>query len=142
VEAPSAGGAVSWRADTADLYGRSLPAGTYGAPLSAGAFVSQDNTGAAVAARNGTERWRRASQPVAGHSAGGSLPDAFTIRRGTTLSDDASCGDVDAVFEGRAAIGTLQAWAPGHPFSLRDELLAAALDECSQGLPQWLATAA
>jgi hypothetical protein len=63
---------------------------------------------------------------------------SFTVRRGTLLSDAAACGDVEAVFEGRAALSVVQTWPAGHPLSCRDELLLAALDEGPGGLPAWL----
>jgi hypothetical protein len=69
-----------------------------------------------------------------------SVPRSFTVRRGTLLSDAAACGDVEAVFEGRAAFSVVQTWPAGHPLSVRDELLLAALDEGPGGLPAWLQT--
>ncbi|KAI8469351.1 MAG: hypothetical protein J3K34DRAFT_459435 [Monoraphidium minutum] len=146
-------GERSWEVDEADLWGRSLPrqgyaaGGAGGAPaqrLVSGGFVSQDNT-AAVAAR---WRARGAGEPSepAGGAAGGDaappplppLPEAFVISRGTLLSDEAACGDVEAVMGGRAAVAALQAWPAGHPFSLRDELMVHALEEGPGGMPLWL----
>jgi hypothetical protein len=56
------------------------------------------------------------------------------------LSDAAACGDVEAEGGGgRAAVTVCQAWPAGHPLSVRDELLLAALDEApGSGLPAWL----
>ena len=66
------------------------------------------------------------------------LPAVFMIQQGTVLSDHATSGDVEAVFSGRAAVTTLQTWPVGHPLCLRDEVMAAALDEGEGGMPAWL----
>eukprot|EP00775_Hariotina_reticulata_P010303 gene10303-10462_t len=50
----------------------------------------------------------------------------------------ATAGDVEAVFSRRASVTTLQTWPTSHPLSLRDDVLAAALDEGPAGLPAWL----
>lgn len=130
--------ARSWATDGGDLYGRSLPSSGFGRAggeqIVAGPFVAQDNTASIIAA--------------AAHGRGGGagatrqLPASFTLRRGTLLSDHATAGDVEAVFSRRAAVTTLQTWPAGHPLSVTDELLAAALDEQQDGLPAWLATEA
>ncbi|KAF6248434.1 hypothetical protein COO60DRAFT_1707045 [Scenedesmus sp. NREL 46B-D3] len=67
------------------------------------------------------------------------VPGSFVIRRGTLLNDHATAGDVEAVFAGRATVSALQTWPVGHPLSLLDAVLAAALDEDAAGMPAWLA---
>ncbi|KAG2493438.1 hypothetical protein HYH03_008256 [Edaphochlamys debaryana] len=67
-----------------------------------------------------------------------SLPASFVLRRGTTLTDSALAGDVEAVMARRAVVVVLPAWPYGHPFSPADRLGAAALAEGRDGLPLWL----
>jgi hypothetical protein len=66
------------------------------------------------------------------------VPSSFVVQRGTLLSDAAACGDVEAVFSGKAAVTMCQVWPAGHPLSVRDELLLAALDDGRGGWPAWL----
>lgn len=64
---------------------------------------------------------------------------SFTVGRGRTLSDPVVAGDVDALFGGRVAVAAAQAWPAGHPCSLTDAALAAAIAEDEEtGLPLWL----
>ncbi|KAG2438914.1 hypothetical protein HYH02_010709 [Chlamydomonas schloesseri] len=72
------------------------------------------------------------------HPSLSSLPASFVLRRGTTLTDSALAGDVEAVMARRAAVVALPAWPYGHPFSPADRLGAAALAEGRDGLPLWL----
>lgn len=124
---------ASWQSTAADLYGRSLPSTSFGASQSVvtGAFVSQDNTEKVISAARRVDHH-------GDHQALGQVPYSFVIQQGTLLSDHATAGDVEAVFSGRAAVGTLQTWPVGHPLSLRDDVLSAALCEDSSGLPAWL----
>jgi hypothetical protein len=149
----------SWAVDGHDLYGRTLPAASYGSSVPTGSnFVGQDNTRKVAHERSSyaaedssssssSSRWCSTSTHSSSSSSSSSseanwqdaAPASFTIRHGTMLSDAAACGDVEAVFGGRAAVTLLQTWPAGHPLSLRDELLLAALDEGPGGLPAWLA---
>jgi hypothetical protein len=122
---------TSWRTQEQDVFGRSLPSSSFGGSQSVvtGAFVQQDNTDKVVASSR-AEPWQQQKQQ---------LPRSFVIRRGTLLNDHATAGDVEAVFSSRAAVSTLQTWPVGHPLSLRDAVLATALDEDADGMPAWLA---
>ena len=157
------GGGRSWAVDAGDLFGRSLPRQGYGGAagetgagagagaqtLTAGAFVAQDNTAATAA------RLRQQGGSSGGGDGGGgqaavaaaAVPAAaaaleaveFVIARGTTLADDCSCGDVEAVMARRASVTALPTWPAAHPFAPRDELLLRALEEdAATGLPAWL----
>jgi hypothetical protein len=131
--------------DGQDLYGRTLPSTSYSSSGSTAApagsnFVGQDNT--AKVASDISSRWGNSnsssggsSRPTPGQPV---LPSSFKVQRGTLLNDAAACGDVEAVFGGKAAVTLCQTWPAGHPLSLRDELLLAALDEGQGGLPAWL----
>eukprot|EP00892_Ulva_mutabilis_P009457 jgi/Ulvmu1/6884/UM031_0090.1 len=125
-------------ATSRDLWGRSLPShglsGATSATLAAGDFVSQEQTSAVVQRRtNGGTGDRRAVAPAAA----GVM--RFEVGRGRTLSDPVLGGDVDALFEGRVAVTTAQTWPGGHPCSMTDAVLAAAIAEDEQsGLPAWL----
>lgn len=119
---------TSWSVDNADVFGRSIPQLKAGCKNEAGGFVSQDNT-SSVGLNS------RAVTSAKGLMA---LPESIVIKRGTVLSDGVMCGDVEAVFNGRASITTLQTWPSGHPFSLTDVLLAYTLVQGQDGLPAWL----
>jgi len=125
----------SWRPQPNDLYGRTLPSSSLsnGQAVQLGQFVGQDNTDKVIA----SVRQQSGTQDQVGR-ASAAVPLQFTIRRGTMLNDQATAGDVEAVFSRRAAVTTLQTWPSSHPLSLRDDVLAAALDEGPQGLPAWL----
>jgi hypothetical protein len=125
---------TSWRTQEQDVFGRSLPSSSFGSSQSVvtGAFVQQDNTDK-VAASSKAASWDDQQQQQQ------QLPGSFVIRRGTLLNDHATAGDVEAVFSSRASVNTLQTWPVGHPVSLRDAVLAAALDEDADGMPAWLA---
>uniref|UniRef100_A0A383WD67 Survival protein SurE-like phosphatase/nucleotidase domain-containing protein n=1 Tax=Tetradesmus obliquus TaxID=3088 RepID=A0A383WD67_TETOB len=126
---------TSWRTQEQDVFGRSLPSSSFSSsqPVVTGAFVQQDNTDK-VAASLRAEPWQQQQQQQQQEE----VPASLVIRRGTLLNDHATAGDVEAVFSSRAAVSTLQAWPVGHPLSLRDAVLAAALDEDDAGLPAWL----
>lgn len=120
---------TSWQSTTADLYGRSLPSTSFtgSQTVATGAFVAQDNTDKIIT-------WMKAdAQPSARQ-----IPSVFTLSKGTILNDHATAGDVEAVFDGKAAVSTLQTWPVGHPLSLRDDVMAASLEEDDGGLPLWL----
>jgi hypothetical protein len=125
---------TSWQTQEQDVYGRSLPGSSFGGSQSVvtGAFVQQDNTDKVAASLRSAPRDQQQQQQQ-------QVPGSFVIRRGTLLTDHATAGDVEAVFSSRAAVSTLQTWPVGHPLSLRDAVLAAALDEDADGLPAWLA---
>lgn len=121
-----------------DLWGRSLPSQQLSAAapahLATGAFVSQDQTSAVV-------RRRQQAQGGGDRTRGGPRGEvmSFAVGRGRTLSDPVVAGDVDALFGGCVAVTTAQTWPAGHPFSLTDAVLAAALAEDEQtGLPAWM----
>jgi hypothetical protein len=123
----------SWQVDSSDLFGCTLPSAGYDSAVPVGSnFVGQDNTRKVARERS---TWR--DQGVGAAAAATQLPVAFTIQRGTTLTDAAACGDVEAVMAGKAAVTLVQTWPAGHPL-IRDELLLAALDEAPDGLPAWL----
>jgi hypothetical protein len=126
-------GSTSWRTQERDVFGRSLPSSSFGGSQSVvtGAFVQQDNTDKVVASSR-AEPWEQQQQQQ-------QVPGSYVIRRGTLLNDHATAGDVEAVFSSRAAVSTLQTWPVGHPLSLRDAVMAAALDENADGMPAWLA---
>ncbi len=159
----------SWRVDEGDLYGRSLPRQGFGG-VAAGAFVGQDNSatvagggsggGGPAAQRASRSNWRAAMDEQAGGVAvpppspsraasasfgaqqlPDSLPTAVTLRRGTSLLDEAMSGDADALLAGRASLVAVPSWPWAHPFSLTDGLGAAALVEGGSGLPLWLTEA-
>jgi hypothetical protein len=93
--------------------------------------VQQDNTDKVAASLRTAPREQQQQQQQ--------VPGSFVIRRGTLLNDHATAGDVEAVFSSRAAVSTVQTWPVGHPLSVRDAVLAAALGEDADGLPAWLA---
>jgi hypothetical protein len=126
--------------DGKDLYGRTLPSTSYSSSGSTAApagsnFVGQDNT--TKVASDISSSWGSSSSSRI-DSQQRVLPSSFKVQRGTLLNDAAACGDVEAVFGGQAAVTLCQTWPAGHPLSLRDELLLAALDEGPGGLPAWL----
>ena len=119
---------TSWSVDNADVFGRSIPQLKAGRKNEAGGFVSQDNTSSV-----GLN-----SKAITSAKGVMELPESIVIRRGTVLSDGVMCGDVEALFDGRTSITTLQTWPSGHPFSLTDVLLAYTLVQGQDGLPAWL----
>jgi hypothetical protein len=145
----------SWQVDSQDLYGRTLPSSGYGSQVPMGSnFVGQDNTRAVLADNNSRSdsSWRSTTdgtdslqqqqqqqQEGCGVQRGASIPSSFVVQRGTLLNDAAACGDVEAVFAGRAALTVCQSWPAGHPLTVRDEVLLAGLDQVPGGLmPAWL----
>lgn len=129
----------SWKVDSGDLWGRTLPQQGYSShEPSAGAFVNQDNTSKVMSLLTG-DTTLSSSGTTGSTKSMLQLPSSFTPLRGTLLSDAVTKGDVEAVFSGLASVCTLQTWPCGHPFALRDELMVTALIEDAKGLPAWLA---
>ncbi|KAG2443661.1 hypothetical protein HXX76_002010 [Chlamydomonas incerta] len=104
---------------------------------------SSSNSSSSSGSRSAAARSDGSNTPPSAASAGpfaalSSLPASFVLRRGTTLTDSALAGDVEAIMARRAAVVALPAWPYGHPFSPADRLGAAALAEGRDGLPLWL----
>lgn len=126
---------TSWSMNNTDVFGRSIPKLKAGQKNEAGGFVSQDNTSSVPS--NVINTITSAAAP-ADHITITELPKSFVIKRGTVLNDGVMCGDVEAVFKGKASITALQTWPSGHPFCLSDALLAYTLVQGTDGLPEWL----